>query len=293
MRKAKWLIAIGFFAGVLIAAKPITSLTSELSGQGGTLPPVTTPAPTTAPTPVATTTPHPTYTYTMPPTTGSGTTTGSGSTTGFGTTGGDTTGTPPPTAQTTPVAPTPTPIPVVTAPSGPPTVLFADDFQSATVGQTSDLGSGIVGQEGTNKYVALGEARLTIAHPGWIVTSISASVMESGGMAAVGASNGSVSYFCGIADGQLTLQGQSGSQSASMGTAPYSVDVNTSWVGIRLDAANGKLHCATSDGTAVVNASIPSTFRANAAILQSRVRAATQTDDFTLLSVSGYEVLPT
>jgi len=171
-------------------------------------------------------------------------------------------------------------------------VLFSDDFQQTPNGQTSDLGTGIVNQEGANKFVNLTEARVSIAQPGWIVTEANAMVRENGSVAgAIGISNGPASLFCGVESGALVLSKQEPNGYTTLGSAPFGGDV-TAWNPVRIEVADGHATCSES-GVTVSGGEVPASFHANAAILQSRVHALTFSNDFALVSVSGYDVRPT
>jgi hypothetical protein len=130
-----------------------------------------------------------------------------------------------------------------------------------------------------------------ISRPGWIVTEISASVREHDSVAAaVGITNGPTSFFCGVESGQLQLSEQTPSGYTTLGSSAFAGDV-TNWTPLRLVQVND--HATCSAGPIAVGASMPTSFRANAAILQSRVHALTYSNDFALVSISGYDVLPT
>lgn len=170
--------------------------------------------------------------------------------------------------------------------------LFIDDFQSNRVGSRPSFDTGSsdhVQQEGQNKYLNVAEARMLISQSGWTVGSITGAIREHGGIAAVGVTDGTTSYFCGVSSGQLELSVQDNSGARTLARTAYGVDVSTLWVGLELGVANGQATCITHDGQAKIQAGIKSGFRANGAILQSRITNSplNQSNDFDNVAIGG------
>jgi hypothetical protein len=194
--------------------------------------------------------------------------------------------TPPPMQQH--ATPTPPPHPTNPPPTG--SGLFSDNFQGYAPGSTPSYtgGQGTVVQEGSNNYLQLTENRVSISQPGWAVNSVNAQIREHGSIeAAVGQTDGTTNYFCGITGGNLELDQQTPSGYTNLGTSPYSGDINTTWATVGLKIVNGQATCSVLSGASSVQASVLPGFQANAVLLMSRVSSLSQTDDFDNIYIGG------
>jgi len=204
--------------------------------------------------------------------------------------------TPTPHATPTPTPPpqqhaTPTPPPHASPPPPPPgSGLFSDDFQGYAPGSTPSYagGQGTVVQEGSNNYLQVSEGRISLSQPGWSVNAVNAQIREHGSIeAAVGVTDGTTEYFCGITGGNLELDQQTSSGYTDLGTTPYSGDVSSTWVTVGLKVMNGQATCSVLSGQASVLGAVLPGFQANAVILMSRVSSLSQDNDFDNVHIGG------